>query len=102
MIRAEEDRLAAQLVVARRLGEVVSLLRNQKHGSRGPARIGSIVEAGGRRYFLSIPAGRTEIGGVTYYCISPGSPVGKALTGRSVGDRIRLPGGDEVTVKFLI
>jgi hypothetical protein len=55
---------------------------------------GSLVECQGKWYFLSVSAGCFRYQGISYYCVSSQSPVGKQLLGKAVGDTISLPAGD--------
>ena len=51
-------------------------------------KLGSVIITDQANYYLAISAGELNISGKTYYAISPGSPIGKLLLGKYIGDSI--------------
>ncbi|MFM1879476.1 MAG: hypothetical protein RLZZ241_2342 [Bacteroidota bacterium] len=54
---------------------------------------GSLVSCEGGWYYLSISAGVFKHQDIAYYCVSPQSPIGLQLMGKTTGDRISVPAG---------
>lgn len=69
-----------------------------------PIDIGALVELKGRRarafYFVGPKAGGTEVeqDGEEVTVITPASPLGGQLVGRKVGDKVKMPSGEEFKV----
>jgi len=55
---------------------------------------GSFVLTNKANYYISISAGKTSIDGVIYYCVSPASPIGKALLGKQTRDVANFNGNN--------
>jgi len=53
-------------------------------------KLGSLIMTDHANYFLAISAGEISIEGVTYFAISSGSPIGKLLLGKQVGDTVNF------------
>jgi len=51
---------------------------------------GSVVITDLHRYYIAIAAGRIQVGGHTYFAVSPASPAGLALMGHRIGDTITI------------
>jgi len=51
---------------------------------------GSLIETTEDNYFLSIAFGRIIVTGESIFCISPVSPIGKMLLGKSVGEQVNF------------
>lgn len=51
-------------------------------------KLGSIVVTDQNNYFLAVSAGKINLFDTDYYAISPHSPIGKMLLGKSVGDSV--------------
>ncbi len=91
-LQAEEDKLSAQLGRVLRDREVLSLLERPLASTDGTARLGSPVRTDGGNFYLSIAAGKTEIDGETWFCVSMDSPAGRVLGGSMPGDVAILNG----------
>lgn len=46
---------------------------------------GSLVLSNTANYYIAISAGKANLDGAIYYCVSPASPIGKALLGKQAG-----------------
>ena len=97
-LQAEEDKLTAQLEEVLRGRRVLAILENPPAGEPGRARLGSLVETDRGNFYLSVAAGRADWDGSSWFCVSPGSPVGRALNGCRAGDRLRQ-GEREIIVR---
>lgn len=69
-----------------------------------PVDVGALIELKGRRartfYFMGPKAGGTEVehDGEEITVITAASPLGSQLMGRKVGDRVKMPSGEEFKV----
>lgn len=69
-----------------------------------PVDVGALVQLKGRKshawYFMGPKSGGTEVehGGEEITVITPPSPLGTQLMGRKVGDRVKMPSGEEFRV----
>ena len=59
-------------------------------------RKGSLVTTTRGNYYLAIGLGKITVDGLTYFCISTQSPIGRAMLHRETGDRIHFNGIDQV------
>ncbi|MCM5662465.1 GreA/GreB family elongation factor [Galbibacter mesophilus] len=77
-----------------RLLEVETLLQNfSKINHAIPSeennkyiRVGSLVETDGAVYYIAVSLGAVQVNDDTVYCISPQSPIGSLLLGKTVGE----------------
>ncbi len=53
-------------------------------------KLGSLIITNQANYFLAISAGEISIEDVSYFAISPGSPIGKLLLGKQAGDTVNF------------
>ena len=73
-------------------------LKAPKFTAQTPINLGALIELESRGerfyYFLGPKAGGTEVtvAGKEIFVITPESPLGKELTGKKVGDRVKLTG----------
>lgn len=56
--------------------------------------LGSIVYTSQNNYFIGISAGELIVDGVTFYAISPSTPIGQLLLGKCIGDVVVFRGVD--------
>lgn len=83
MAQLEIEKGSSQLAEARKLKAVLEQLREPANAE--VASRGSLVVTDLGNYFLSIPAGKLVVDGVTWFAISPASPLGSALMGARTG-----------------
>lgn len=81
------------------LAQYESLALTEPVGSAGCAAVGTLVEVAGATgpsvwYFLGPRAGGLEVisGGQTVLVVTPTSPLGRELLGKTTGAPVRLPG----------
>lgn len=93
MMQLELEKLGNSLKEAELLEREIRMISiaDQNMGAIGR---GSLVECSGGWYYLSISAGAFKQEHVTYYCVSPQSPIGLQLIGKSTGDQICIPAGN--------
>ena len=65
-----------------------TLTKVEINDSSDIARLGSLIITNHAKYFLAISAGEIRIENKQYYAISLGSPIGRLLLGKKVGDAI--------------
>ena len=69
--------------------KVEATLKKVQLGNKtGMAHLGSLIRTDRGVYFLSISMGSTQLEETTYYCIAPGSPIGRLLLGKKAGDTV--------------
>ena len=90
MMQQEKDRNTIQLNEAGKLMVTLNLI--------GTKSISDVVEAGSLvitdngRFYLAISAGTLVVDGVSYFAVSPASPIGMKLKGLKVGNGFELNG----------
>jgi transcription elongation GreA/GreB family factor len=88
MAQLEIEKASSQLAEARKLLQTLEQIPIKS--SDDVIRLGSLVYTNRGNYFLSIPAGELICKGVTYFALSPASPLGSALLGKTPGARIQF------------
>jgi len=88
MLQLEREKLGAQLGEAEKMKAILNKvpmgIKDQK------IALGSLVETNMANYYISISAGRFKTDGIDVFCISPSTPIGKLLIGKSVNDSIKF------------
>jgi len=84
MLQLEREKAGNQLIDIQKQQELFS--RVTIDTSSDVIRLGSIVTTDKGVYFLAISVGAIVINAKTYYAISPSSPIGKVLLGKSKGE----------------
>lgn len=90
MAQLEIEKASGQLAEARKLAQ--ALERIDVEQSSGKVSLGSLVVTNQGNYFLAIPAGKLTVDGITWFALSPSSPLGAALIGRRAGDTVEVNG----------
>lgn len=85
MLQLEIEKASQQLAEIDQMKTIIAKisLENSK-----VIRLGSLVITDKANYFLAISAGEIVISDIPYYAVSTGSPIGKLLLGKKVGDSI--------------
>ncbi len=83
MAQLEIEKNTIQLNESKKLLLALEQIKNTKSKS---VITGSIAFTTQGNFYISISAGQFIIDGVTYFAISPASPIGKHLMGKSEGD----------------
>jgi len=84
MAQIERDRHAQQLAEAMKVKKELEQLSVDK--TYATVQSGSLVTTSRGSFFLSISAGKLTLDGVDYFAISPASPIGSKLIGKTTGD----------------
>jgi hypothetical protein len=88
MMQIERDRHAAQLAEALKLRQElaeISLLQQTEM-----VQAGSLVYTNQGVFFIAVSAGKIMLEGVTYFAVSPVSPIGSLLLRRTTGESVEL------------
>lgn len=88
MAQLEIEKNSVQLAEAAKQKQVLDHLKLEADTKL--VRLGSLVLTSQGNYFVAIPAGKIEIDKVTYYAISPASPIGTLLMGLQAGASINF------------
>ncbi len=98
MLQLEREKLGQQLAEAektRQLLAKVNIKNNPIHVS-----LGSLVHTSKGNYFLAISAGEFKQENHQIFCISGGTPIGKLLLGKSVGNIVVFNEEEIVVLKI--
>ena len=63
--------------------------------------LGSLVKTSKGNYFLAVSAGKFENESHSIYCISGGTPIGRLLLGKSIGDVVSF-NGDKIRISEVV
>ena len=85
LMQIERDKNARQLVEAQKLTQAMDQISTAKQFDK--VDLGCLVEASSGNFFISISMGKVEIDGYLVYAISPASPIGQLLIGKSEGEK---------------
>jgi transcription elongation GreA/GreB family factor len=88
MMQQETDRNMAQLNEANKLKVALNMISTA--GTSIVADAGSVVITNNGNFYIAISAGTLVVDDITYFAISPGSPIGLKLNGQKVGDEFKL------------
>ena len=90
MLQLEREKLGSQLAEAENQRRL--LLRVPVKGSSEKITLGTRIKTSQHEYYLAISAGCCKVGDSEVFCISPGSPIGRLLMGKSKGDTLEFQG----------
>lgn len=90
MMQQELTRHQQLLADAKRMEQVLANL--DTHMDSGPARLGSLVATDQGIFFIAISIGHLQVNGISYWVISPASPLGQLLIGVKTGEQITFNG----------
>ncbi|TYB74127.1 3-oxoacyl-ACP synthase [Bizionia gelidisalsuginis] len=86
MLQIEREKAGQQLAEIQKLQEHLSKMDSKIIGAT--IRLGSMVITTNVNYYIAISAGRLEWNNTVFYAISPSTPMGQLLMGKTVGDSI--------------
>lgn len=90
MARLEQEKYASRLDEAYKLKKALAAIDPDKtSGLIGP---GSLVITDKGAFYLSISAGKSMVGGLEVFLVSPVTPVAVAMLSRKVGDKVTVNG----------
>ncbi len=90
MLQLEREKLGTHLADAEATKQVLSKVNIDAKSDK--VRLGSLVKTSRATYFISISAGEFVDAENSIFCISIGTPIGRLLLGRSVGDEVVFNG----------
>ncbi len=90
MLQLELEKLGNQLVEAEAMKQLLGKVGINHLSDQVTA--GSLVSTSQRNFFLSISSGEYRTDEAKVFCISPNTPIGQLLLGKSVGDTIEFNG----------
>ncbi|MET6989442.1 3-oxoacyl-ACP synthase [Sediminicola arcticus] len=99
MIQLERENLGVQLSEIQKVQELFK--RVPLTGRSKTASLGSLVITNISRYYLAVSAGEVFINGEAYYAISPNTPIGKLVLGKTENE-IMVFNGKEILIKEII
>lgn len=100
MLQGVIEQHTHQLQEAQKLRENFQVIIQNPATSK-KASAGSVIETDSGNFFLSIPAGITEIQGHKYAMISLYSPIGKLLIEKGKGDKLTFNGKEYTITKVI-
>ena len=86
MLQLEREKAGHQLAEIEKLTESLSKISVDLFTKT--VVLGSIVNTSQANYYISISAGQIEVNGTKFFAISPITPIGILLTGKSVADEV--------------
>lgn len=95
MLQLEREKLGNQLAQAEEMKQVLARVSLQENTEI--IGLGSCVITSKGNYFLAISAGVFTNKDVSVFCISVGTPIGKLLLGKSIGEVI-IFNGDKIEI----
>ena len=86
MIQLEREKSGEQLRDAEALKEV--LFKVNPLSTTLKITLGSVVYTSDLNYFIAISTGQIRINGIAFFAISPQTPIGQKLIGKTIGDEV--------------
>ena len=86
MIQLEREKTGQQLADTQKLNEVLSKM--DMATTSKSIRLGSVVLTSKANYFIAISAGQFEVMNRQFFAISPNTPIGQLLLGKTVGNKV--------------
>lgn len=86
MLQLEREKAGQQLAEIQKEKVVLSKINIEQKSEM--THLGSVVYTTQSNYFLSISSGLHQVNDLSFYAISPSTPIGKLLLGKRKGDTI--------------
>jgi len=90
MLQLEREKAGNQLAEIQKTREHLSKITVSK--SSGFVGLGSIIFTNKNNYYIAISAGELKVDNTIFYAISPNTPIGQLLMGKTKGDTINFRG----------
>jgi len=90
MLQLEREKAGNQLAEIQKVKEELSKVDVTK--TSNIIGLGSIVYTTQNNYFISISAGKIQVNNLTYYAVSPNTPISQVLLSKKAGDEIKFRG----------
>lgn len=88
MMQQETDRYMAQLDEANKLRVALNAISTSETFTT--AEPGSVIFTNNGNFYLAIGAGMMQVDGLSFYAVSPASPIGLKLKGQKTGSEFSL------------
>lgn len=86
MVQLEREKAGQQLAEIQKIQEVLAKI-NVENSSQ-VISLGSIVFTSKANYFIASSSGELKVGNQSFYAISPSTPIGQLLLGKTLGDEV--------------
>ncbi|NVJ88513.1 MAG: 3-oxoacyl-ACP synthase [Flavobacteriaceae bacterium] len=90
MLQLEIEKAGKQLLDVEQMLLVLQKINSKLSSNK--IGLGSVVETDEMNFFISVSVGKLIISNTTYFAISPVSPIGKIMLGKSVNQQIIFNG----------
>ena len=94
MLQLEMEKAGQQLKVVQQMQTQLSKIDIYSKNSIGC--LGSLITTNSHNYYLAISIGKATIDSENYFIISPNSPIGKLLLGKTKGQEILFNGNPHI------
>ena len=84
MLQLEREKAGNQLAEIKKVKEAFSKINIEKTSE--VIGLGSVIYTSQANYFIAISAGELKVDDDKFYAISPSTPIGRLLMGKTVGD----------------
>jgi transcription elongation GreA/GreB family factor len=98
MMQLERERLGVQLSEINKLR--TALHKININNKSGHVSIGSLVYTSQNPYFIAVSLGAIEIKNKVFYTISPQTPIGQLLLGKTIGESVDF-NGNKITIESI-
>ena len=99
MLQLEMEKASQQFSVISSMNEILQKI--DINANNKIAKLGSLIYTNQGNYFLAISVGQIEVLKKNYFVVSPSSPIGKLLLGKSKGDTF-LFNGNKIKVMEIV
>ncbi|HIP32233.1 MAG TPA: hypothetical protein EYG86_05690 [Crocinitomicaceae bacterium] len=86
MVHLEQEKLSSQLAQVKLLKEALAQINIEEKHTK--IQFGSLVTTNKGVFFFSIGLGKIKVNGEDVFCLTVTTPLGKALFGKKVGDKV--------------
>lgn len=90
MLQLEREKAGNQLAEIQKIRDYLSKIVISK--SSGFVGLGSVIFTDKNNYYIAISAGELKVDNTIFYAISPNTPIGQLLMGKTKGDTINFRG----------
>jgi len=99
MLQLEREKAGNQLAEIQKVEE--NLSKVDAYRTSQTVHLGSVVYTTQANYYIAISAGVINLDKVSFYAISPSTPIGQILMSRTVGDTVKFRSQEFVIEKVL-
>ncbi len=99
MLQLEREKAGRQLAEINKLRTALSKINIEKKPTH--VVLGSLVYTSKVHYFIAVSLGALKVGDNSFYAISPSTPIGELLMGKTVGNEVSFNGNSFVIKQLL-